>query len=1157
MAFIIESTQRAACTCRRIVVIENQDTLISGALVKEQWQALHDALESLLSLITIHRAEIGALHVLELCNRLLSVTRSLTTKQVIISFGLTGLSRLLDNDSSELRIQECADIFIKLFTKLPPIDKTNTPSDCQELLQALLSCRLMLSSTYISSQVMQSVVDRLEYFILSSKTGDSNASEEHMLPVVELYCNLLNKEPSDHKILSTIFSRSINIELMIKVLSIARSCFKERELNVALSQVMEHVFSSPSLSARTILCLGELLYNVGNPGLCDLFGVLVDGLVQPIIKGLDITATLNIETSDRALIQSQDKLELRKENFDTLLTYLQSPTNVLREPLANYLLDSLLAMLNLNEISEPNTITLVLIYLELLAQTDVYSNIFYTNDIYLWLANKLSTLNFEEVVAHPYWYEHSSLISGHHTCDQCPGGKIILPQLADIVQIVAKTLPVHMFSQMIEPTAKDTFSRTILLGNVFISNTYYTNHEVLVKTLLNSFNIIIHYHPIPSLVELADNIIKRVFSLSNPSEISTDNALLLMMCVFYSSSILKNYHYGKSIEEYSVAAIEYVSMALFEAFHVSTDALNLSIKSLLVIFTTALHHAPISSLSLIVGVRDTLISRWNRIVAIEGPVFSQTNFCLYTSFLTIIEYHRRIVDPIILIVNTQLQEYSSLDLFQELSSMYYTKDLNEDGFNRYNDGENVALLTPFGHALLMSDWGTSSAKFSAQYLSALSCFGDSLALILPILMRGLNDTLDGQDTATTVLVALLGTVHVQIKAALQLFSLSQIPLPYKLAYRIDPYHNAMMPRSYKSNEPRAEDQTYNLLLSLCIKASTLFVDENGNTRLQAADIDWLSLFKNGHDASRTILHNCFDAFFFRAQQTAISKEDRLLLIGGLSFAEALFELDAEYLRSKKAIICNTLHYLLFFSSALPPPHILYLLQRRAEDHSFKASFTDMLSLVRSGEPYNQKIVANLRKNKALIRLLDVSVSLFAHIAQDFAEAAPPILILDVLSFFCCKYYDEKIINTVHSILKLFIAKHHPWNQEECPPEETIEGAAARLPIYDDGVSIKQGDIKQWAKAVLATEELFETYESLDVQAPNSPNGLLLQQYLDPSVWPIYSSASQNTIEILGQGHDAQTFVERKHSNLDRQRACLYIFINKEIKQTLQSFIERS
>lgn len=98
-------------------------------------------------------------------------------------------------------------------------------------------------------------------------------------------------------------------------------------------------------------------------------------------------------------------------------------------------------------------------------------------------------------------------------------------------------------------------------------------------------------------------------------------------------------------------------------------------------------------------------------------------------------------------------------------------------------------------------------------------------------------------------------------------------------------------------------------------------------------------------------------------------------------------------------------------------------------------------------------------------------------------------------------------------------------------------------------------MKQWAKTVLAMKELFETYESLDVQAPNSPNGLLLQQYLDPSVWQVYSSASQNAIAILGQGRDAQTFVERKHGNLECQRACLYILIDEEIKRTLQSFIE--
>lgn len=198
---------------------------------------------------------------------------------------------------------------------------------------------------------------------------------------------------------------------------------------------------------------------------------------------------------------------------------------------------------------------------------------------------------------------------------------------------------------------------------------------------------------------------------------------------------------------------------------------------------------------------------------------------------------------------------------------------------------------------------------------------------------------------------------------------------------------------------------------------------------------------------------------------------------------------------------------------------------------------------------------SLKKNKALVKLLDVSVSLFAQISQDFAEAAPPTSVLDILSFFSCKYYDRKITDVVHSTLKLFIAKYHPWSQGECPPEETIEGAAARLSIYDDGVSIEQGDMKQWAKTVLAMKELFETYESLDVQAPNSPNGLLLQQYLDPSVWQVYSSASQNAIDILGQGRDAQTFVERKHGNLERQRACLYILIDEEIRRTLQSFIE--
>lgn len=1154
MAFTVESTRSAIRACREILVIENQPASSDKALMKEQRQRFHNSLESLLSLIDVHKTEIGALHILDLCNRLLGVARKPDTKQLIISFGISGLSRILGNNAPDLRIRECADVFNRLFSQLLAIGQANKQQDCPALLSALSSCKQILTSGYISPELQHLAASMLEHFILNSKADSVHAPEGDMISIIDLYCSLLNKEPSNMTVFSTICNESICIDLVIRVLVMARLHFSEEELSTTLSMVMQRVFSSPSVSTHALLCLSELLHDLKDARLVDLFGLLIDSLTQTITKGLG-EATMNIETSDKILSRPLEKLERRKENFDVLFAYLQSPDSVLREEIASYILDSLLAVINSSEMSESNTTVLVLLYLELLAQTDIYPSVFYTNGIYSWLVERLANLNFEEALTHPYWYEHSPLMGSDCTCFDCPHTKDILPLLANIVRIVAKALPAHMLSQMIEATSADTFSQVLLLGNVFTSNAYYADNEMLIKALLTSFNTIIHCHPISPLVELANSIIST--KISYPDNISTDNALLLIMCVFYKSSATHIHQHDKNIKECSAIAIEYVSTALFEAFHLSTDALNLSIKSLLVIFTTSLHYAPISSSALIEGIRDTLISRWNKIVAMDGPIFTQTNLCLYVSFLTIIEYYRRNADSIILIVNTHLQEYPSLDTFQELPSMSYPQDLTEEGFNRYNDGENVAVLTSFGHALLIDDWCRPGAKLSTEHLSALSCFGDSLALILPILIRGLNDTSDGQTSATMVLVALHSIMCAQVKTALQLFSLSQIPLPYKLAYRMDPYHDAMMPRGYKSNDPRAEDRTYNFLLSLRMKASTLFVDENGKTRLQAADTDWLSLFKSGHDASRIILHNCFDAFFFRAQQAAVSEEDRLLLIGGLSFAEALFELDAEYLRSKKLIICNTLHNLLFCGSIISPPHILYLIQYKTENPGFKASFTDMLSLVRSEGPYNQKIVTNLEKNKIIVRLIDVSISLFSQNSHDFTAAAPPMQVLDILSFFCCKHYNEKIINTAHSIIKTFITKYTPHNQKECPPEETIEGAAERLPIYDNGVSIEQGNIKQWAEAVLAAEELFEVYESLDVQAPNSSSGLLLQHYLNPSVWQAYSSATQNAIETLGHGRDAQTFVEQKHSNLKKQRMCLYILIDRNIKQTLREFIENN
>ena len=1145
MAFTVESTQCAIRACKEILVIENQLTFLNDASMREQRHRLCNTLETLLSLVTDYKDEIGALHILGLCNRLLGVTRKPNIKQLVISFGIAGLGRLLDNSISDLRIHECADVFNKLFSQLPIANEATEKQSCLELLQALSTCVPVLSSAYVPLEVQQSILSRLEYFIL-------NLQDDTLL-AVELYCKLLGKGPSNINILAVVFTESTDVELMIKVLVAVRPKFSKEELSTAATQVTKHLFSSPKVSPHAILSFCEILHDLEDTRVCDMFGLLLDVLVQTVIKGLD--TTMNIETSDTALTRPLEKLELRRENIDALLTYLRSPESMLREQLANYILDSLLAVLNFSELNNSNTATLILLYLELLEQTDVYSNILYTDSIYVWLAGSLTALAFEEIYAHPYWYKHSSLMYGHKICGQCPNAKPVWPQLASIVRIVTKALPTHMLSQIIDATAENTFSRVILLSNILIGNAHYANHETLIKTLLNSFNIIIHYHPIPAIIELANDIVRSSSKLSDPDEISTDKALLLMMCVFYGCSTTEMFQHNKMIEACSTAAAEYVSTAFFEAFHLSADALNLSVKSLLVILITSLHYAPISSLPLITGIRNILISRWNKIVAIEGSIFNQTNLCLYVSLLSIIEYYKRRVDPIILIVNTQIQEYASLDLFQELPSMSYPQDLTEEGFNRCNDGENVAFLTSFGHALLVDDWGKHRTKLSAQHLSALSCFGDSLALILPILMRGLNDTSENQDTATMVLVTLYGTVHVQIKAALQLFSLSQIPLPYKLVYRIDPYHDAMMPRGYKSNDPRTDDQTYNLLLSLRMKASALFVDENGRMRLQAADTDWLSWFRNGRDASRTILHNCFDAFFFRAQQASVSQDDRLLLMGGLSFAEALLELDAEYLRSKKVTICNTLHHLFFFSSAVPLPHILYLLQRRVEDPGFKASFADILALVRSEEPYNQKIVVSLEKNKGLVKLVDVSISLFAQLSQDFSKAAPPIAVLDILSFFCCKHHHEKIINTAHSIIKLFIANYVPWSQIECPSEETIEGAAARLPIYDGGVSIAQGDVRQWAKAVLSAGELLEACESLDVSVPSSSNRILLQQYLNPSVWQAYSSVTQNAIEVLGQNRDAQTFVEQKHSNLERQRMCLYMLVDKEIKRMLRAFVE--
>lgn len=1154
MTFIIESTQYAVCVCREIILTENSYTPSNKTLVNEQQQRLQSTLKSLLSLIDAHKSEIGAMHIFDLCSRFLGLARMIYTRQLIISVGIMGLSQLLSGDISNLRVQECADIFNKLFSLLPESDKLSKQPDCPELISALSSCKKILSPEYISDETRSTIINILERFILNFKVERPYDSEDTLASATNLYYSLLSKEPLNMAIFSTIFNESTDVEHIVKALTIACHHFSEEELNAAISVVIKRVFSSSSISAHAILCLCELLYNLKDSRIADLFGLLIDGLVRVITNDFNnSTTTMNIETADRALSRPLEKLERNQENFDALYTYLQSGDNSLRDAIASYILDSLLTILNSSEMSESNTAILVLLYLELLAQTDIYESIFYTNDLYIWLVEKFNISNSDDPFIYPYWYEHSLLMGNNCICTHCPQVKNISPTLAAIVQIVSKELPTHMLSQVIEVTSESTFSRVLFLGNALIFSSYYTDHEFLIKELLTSFNTIMHYHPIPSIVELVGSIIST--SLSTANDISTDKALLLILCVFYRGSPTKVYQHDKIIEECSAIAIEYLNTVLFEAFHLSTDALGLSIKSLLVILITSLNYAPISSLPLITGIRDILISRWNKIVAMEGPVFTQTNVCLYISLLSIVEYYKRKVDPIILIVNTYLQEYSNLDMFQELPSMNYPQDLTEEGFNRYNDGENVAVLTSFGHALLIGDWCKYGAKLSSQHISVLSCFGDSLALSLPILIRGLCDTLHEQDSAHMVLVSLHNFMHTQIKASLQLFSLSKIPLPYKLAYRIDPYHDAMMPRGYKSNDPRAEDQTYNLLLSLRMKASTLFVDDEGKTRLQAADTDWLALFKNGHEASRIILHNCFDAFFFRAQQAAISKQDRLLLIGGLSFAEYLFDLDAEYLQSKKLIISNTLHHLLFCSSIIPPPHILYLLQHKEENSSFKASFTDILSLVCPEGPYTQKILANLEKNKTITRLIDVSVGLFSQTSQDFSETAPPTLVLDILSFFCCRHHNEKIISTAHSIVKMFIAKYIPWDPKECPPEETIEGAAERLPIYENEISIKQGDIKQWAKDVLATEELFTIYKNLDIQSPNSSNGLLLQQYLNPAIWQAYSSAVQNAIEVLGKGRDAQTFVEQKHSNLERQRMCLYILIDNSIKQTLQSFIK--
>ena len=442
-----------------------------------------------------------------------------------------------------------------------------------------------------------------------------------------------------------------------------------------------------------------------------------------------------------------------------------------------------------------------------------------------------------------------------------------------------------------------------------------------------------------------------------------------------------------------------------------------------------------------------------------------------------------------------------------------------EGTTESNSGA-MGYLTPLGLSLLRG-------AEDEQDLRVVCALVDTISLTLPVLSRCLLEDVslvsEGHMTEFRGIYRRFGQTMLR---AIKRVLASTFQVPHVLAYRRDPYHNAMEPRKHQSNDHLRSLQTFEQLEALRARLADMQVAPDGRIYLMSSDTEWLHTIRDGEAVARLVLHNLFDDLLVRSTQAGVAPLEREIALITLEHIQNIGEIDGSYVAAQRDKVLLALHAACFVHCHIRLPHVEHFaITFLAAPGTPKPTIQEVLAQMESPTRYELNDWA-LRVGSALLRQL----------LKAFEGESPSNALLDVVLFFLGREMDSSLRPAVTAFMRAVPQRD---------AQDTPASPGISLPIDPRNLPESLPDLTEWRARLTARHAEYQECRSRDAQDGCTPS---FRQALDVFSWPCCSPEAEVVAETLGSTHESRTYTNRRLAKIERQRDCLaYLLCDSFIK----------
>ncbi|TNJ30286.1 hypothetical protein GMRT_21108 [Giardia muris] len=509
------------------------------------------------------------------------------------------------------------------------------------------------------------------------------------------------------------------------------------------------------------------------------------------------------------------------------------------------------------------------------------------------------------------------------------------------------------------------------------------------------------------------------------------------------------------------------------------------------------------------AVRNRLIRNWNRMLGLTGgEEIVHRRFLLFRALDKTLQYMLAVSEEACERTSEYFRRFGDQELFCPLDKVPENFDPLTEGTTESNSGA-MGYLTPLGLSLLT---GSGDAEQDLQIVCALV---DTISLTLPVLSRCLLEDValvpEGRAPEFRGVYRQFGQT---ILRAIRRVLTSTFQVPHVLAYRKDPYHNALEPRKHQSNDPLRSLQTFEQLEALRARLAGMQVASDGRIYLMSSDTEWLHTIRDGDAVARLVLHNLFDDLLVRSTQAGAAPLEREIALITLEHIQNIGVIDGSYVAAQRNKVLLALHAACFIHCHIRLPHI---------EH-FAITF---LAVPGTPKPTIQEVLAQIER-PARYELnewaLQLGSALLRRLLEVFGGESPSSALLDVVLFFLGRGVDVDLRSAVAAFMKAVPQR----DAQDAPPELS-------LPVDSRNLPESLPDLAEWRASLIAMHAEYQECRSRDAQDGWTPS---IRRALDVFAWPCCSPEAEAVAETLGSTHESRTYTNGRLARIERQRDCL-------------------